>query len=274
MGLQGPHPPLSLALAGLTVRTGLRAQVEWAAEMSRAGGESSRWRGVQLNAAGETKPRDMGRSARRDLTALLRRHELGLSGVDLWIPPAHFTDPALADRALGAVNDAIDFTAELAALMNEPHAVLSLELPRAGEGESVARPLAERAASRGVVIADHAWPPGDLAPGERGCARGDHGTPIRVGLDPAAIFLTVASGEGRDGEWLKDPARAASHLGDRVASARLTDLGAAGRVPAGTGRLDVLAYLVALSTAGYAYDLVVDFRGIARQEQAARELLV
>ena len=77
--------PLSLSLAGLTPREGVamepRAAIEWAAGLG--------YRAVQLDgAAAGVRARDLDRSGRRDLAALLRRLQLGFSGLDLWIPPA------------------------------------------------------------------------------------------------------------------------------------------------------------------------------------------
>ena len=72
------------------------------------------YRGAQLNAADSaTRPRDLGPSARRDLAATLARHELACAGIDLFIPPAHFSDPAQQSRAFDAVIAAIGLGADL-----------------------------------------------------------------------------------------------------------------------------------------------------------------
>ena len=72
------------------------------------------YRGAQLNAADPaTRPRDLGPSARRDLAATLARHELACAGIDLFIPPAHFSDPAQQSRAFDAVIAAIGLGADL-----------------------------------------------------------------------------------------------------------------------------------------------------------------
>ena len=52
-------------------------------------------------------------------------------------------------------------------------------------------------------------------------------------------------------------------------AARLSDLGPGGRVAVGSGKLDVLAYQVALATKGYSRAGVVDLRGVRGQEGAA-----
>lgn len=72
------------------------------------------YRGAQLNAADPaTRPRDLGPSARRDLAATLARHELACAGIDLFIPPSHFSDPAQQSRAFDAVISAIGLGADL-----------------------------------------------------------------------------------------------------------------------------------------------------------------
>src|SRR5690606_13026801 len=89
--------PAALSIAGVRddpalKGAGPRAPIEAAA---KAG-----FRAVALDAsAAGLRPRDLDRSARRDLAALLRRLELAFAGLDLWIPPEHFASPEHADRA-------------------------------------------------------------------------------------------------------------------------------------------------------------------------------
>lgn len=242
--------PLSLALCGLPDPTGLRAQIDWA---SGAG-----YRAVTLNAAApESRARDLGRSARRDIAALLRRRELACAGLDLWLPPAHLTDPAHADRALTALLDAVDLAADLAEL-TDGDAVVSTVLPAPKDAPGVAAALLDRAAGRGAHIADHRWP---LAENEPPPAPG---APIGVGLDPASMFIA----EGKS----CDPAAAVSRLAGAVISARLSDADNAGRCVPGSpgGRLDALNYCVALTTAGYPRRLVIDVRGLSTPHDAAK----
>lgn len=242
-----PTLPLSLSLLGLPP-DGLRAQLEWVAACG--------YRAVQLNAAAaDCRPRDLGRSARRDLASVLRRLELTCSGVDLFVPPAHLIAPEHADRAVGAMTAAIEFTADMAAL-TEGGAVLSVELPPGSDGGdagAVVRQLSAHADKRGVRIADHAWPAkwgmeGDL-----------RSAPIGVGLDPAAVLLAGA-----------DPSKEASRLGPRLAAVRVSDIAASGRVEAGTGRLDLLMYSVSVLTSGFPGAAIVDLRGIKDQAGAAK----
>lgn len=239
---------LGLALVGVESPAGLRAQVEWAARLG--------FRAVQLNAAApDLRPRELDRSARRDIAALLRRASLTLTGVDLWIPPGHFVDAARAPRAIDAVEAAIDFASEVASLCGGS-AILCIELPAKPEAQPVARALAERALRMGARLADHAWP---IDP-----ARGEAGPAMGVGLDPAVLLAAGA-----------DPAAQASHTATPLVSARLSDVGGggAGRVEPGAGRLDLLAYTVALATRAAPPPLVLDLRDVARQESAAAAVL-
>lgn len=244
------RPPLSLALAalrGATDATHPRQHLEWAA--------ASGFRSVTLDAATPGfRPRELDRSGRRDLAALLRRLELGLMGVDLWIPPTHFGDPVHAERAVEAAMAAIDLTADLAGL-NQGERVLSLSLPRDREEASAAiGTIAGHADSRSVEIADHTWPPVDSGASDS----------IRVGLDPAVLLL---AGD--------NPAKAAARTGDRLAVARLSDASDIGRVAPGgrDGRLNDLAYVIALDTAKYRRPVVLDARGLASPDDAALRCL-
>lgn len=246
---------LALGLAGwrAPMPVGVREQVEWAA--------SRGFRGVTLNgAAAGCRGRELGRSARRDLAALLRRSSLWFAGLDLWVPSGHLVDAAHADRALGALLEGVDLAADLAELAGGAGggggggaggAVLNTWLGE--DAAAVNAAVRERAEARGVLVADHAWPCGDGARFEG---------PIGAGLDPATMFVS----EGAKA----DPASAASRLGARVVSARLSDANGAGRCAVGAAgaRLDVLGYLVALSTAGYVGSLVIDVRGVEGQERA------
>ena len=263
-----PAPiPLSLALVGFTPAgvSGLRSQIERAASLG--------FRAVTLNAAApDARPRDLGRSARRDLAALIRRHSMTSGGVDLWLPPEHLVQPAQAERALEALLDAVDFAADLAELTSGRAVVSTLLLSPDHAGvEAALGHLRLRAASRSTRIADHRWPRRPPA-GTDGAAppapEESPDSPIGIGLDPAHMFLT----EGP----LSDPGAAASRHAPRVFSARLSDANGSGRCPIGTpsgGRLDVLAYTVALATAGYKGSLAADVRGLRDPEAGARAAL-
>ncbi|MFO0874695.1 MAG: hypothetical protein U0575_12095 [Phycisphaerales bacterium] len=66
------------------------------------------FRCVQLSATRPgLRPRELDATGRRGLRERLRWLELSPSGVDLWIPPAHFVESAHIDRAVDAVIAAI-----------------------------------------------------------------------------------------------------------------------------------------------------------------------
>ena len=131
--------------AGASPAQSLRALAPWAAQAG--------YRDLQLDAAAAgLRPRELGRSARRDLASMLRRSGLGCSGVDLWIPAAHFADPARSDRAVSAVLDALEFAHELAGLTGGAP-VLSTRLPWT-EAPAAAVTLLEASEDRGVRLAD------------------------------------------------------------------------------------------------------------------------
>jgi sugar phosphate isomerase/epimerase len=197
------------------------------------------YRAVQLSAAQRgLRPADLDRSARRDLLATLRRIELAVSGIDVWIPPADLLDAARCDRALGAVRGAIELAADLG------RCPVSLILPhddrnpRAIESRQTIIDSADR---HGVALADHAI-------SQRDAAR------FGIGIDPAA--------------WLGnnlDPVEAVLRAGQagRLESVRISDLDTAGfRCPPGTpgGRLDLLAYRVTVATSGFEKAVIVDAR--------------
>lgn len=258
-----PPPALGVSLAGLSFATA-PALLQWAADAGFAA--------LRVDAAAPgMRPRDLDRSARRDLAANLRRRQLRLAGLDLWIPPEHFANPAHADRAADAVAQAIDLAADLARL--EPDdATVCVSFPPRGDAadpaEAVLASLAQRADAAGVDLADFAIP-----------SRGADAAHLRVGLDPAALLQRGL-----------DPAAEASRAGARLAAASLADTdGVARRVPgiaaalspaahslviarpgaASKGRLDLPTYLIALATASYARPIVLDLRGVADQRPAA-----
>ncbi len=262
--------PLSLAMAGLDdVRdssAGAPADSPGGAHDVRAIVAYARVLGVQalqLDAAAPgLRARELDRSARRDLASLLRRSELAVSGLDLWIPPDHFTDPRHVDRALAAAFAAMELARDLAQLvggLSPPGGIVAVTLPRAPAPavQALLVELRSRADQIGCVLADCAWPPVEFP---------DPG-PVRVGLDPAAVFAAGA-----------DPHVEAARLGPRLAQARLSDLASAGRVAPGSGRLKLMDYAAALLAAGAGLSggsgrsggpVVLDLRSVSRQNLAA-----
>ncbi len=200
-------------------------------------------RGAQLSATQPgMRPRELGASARRDLVATLARNELVASGFDAWIPPAHFTDPAHAERAIDAAIAACELAGELGRVP------VTIELPalpdddataRARRAEAVAA-VAAAADRHGVRIADACggldapWPP------------------IGASIDAAG---SLAQGS--------DPAADLARAGARGVSVRISDLSRTGmRVPPGDpgGRLDLLALRVAIELTGTTGLPVIDAR--------------
>jgi hypothetical protein len=242
-------PPVSLALAGLDASAGfdpldVRAALAWACSIGA--------RGVTLNAVQPgLRPRELDRSARKDLGALLRRSDLAFTGLDLWIPPEHLLSAEHVDRAVGAVRAAFELSADLAAAAgSSDRGVVSLALPRPLPLE-IRSALIAAADLSGVCLADHAWPWADGSPSPL----------LATGLDPATVLAAGA-----------DPVAQVTPLGGRLALARLSDLTAAGRSAVGSAgaRLDLAAYAAALMASGYPRAAVLDLRGAGAQALVAQ----
>ena len=250
-----PGPPLpqnttAVSLAGLNAEP----DAPWQGEPKRAisWAASTGAVGLVIDAArAGFRPRELDASARRDLGAALRRQGLVFSGIDLWVPPEHFTSPANADRAFDALRGSCELARALAPESGRG-AVVSVMLPDDQSVQTTAAGIAERA---GAHIADHS-----AARFNPDRNEGVH--TLRHGLDPAALFAVGM-----------DPIAIAAKHAPSLASARISDLGPMGRVAAGTARLDLGAYRVTLGVAGYAGPLVIDLRGLRNQDVAARELV-
>ena len=191
-----------------------------------------RFRHVQLSTTEPgLRPRDLDKTARRDVLATLRRSELTLSGLDAWIPPGHFTDAAQSDRAVSAVQAAIELAADLGRVP------LSLIMPADAQ---IAQAIINHAHRHGVELADHTLPP---RPGDG----------AGIGIDPAACLAQSI-----------DPASIVTAHASKLVAARLCDLLTTGmRGPPGDpplGRLDVISYQVALSVSGYRRAVIIDAR--------------
>ena len=240
-----PRPRLS-ATVGSLVETGLSVE-ESLARLSSLGYRACQWPGT----APGCRAKDLDRSGRRGVAAALRRRELGLSGIDLWIPAAHFLDVTTVDRAVAAVGEAVTLASDLAdtgRLRPTVSVLLPIESDLGKDPTLVSRlgevisELGRLAVREGIAVADHS---SDAA------AR--TGAGLSIGIDPVA---ELAAG--------RDPAVAAMKAGSRLASARLCDLSRSGlRLPPlepRESRLDVDAYLAALDVGGYRPELVVDAR--------------
>ncbi len=233
---------MSLAMAGLARCEDLRdlsarGEIEWIAARGV--------RYVQLDAAmAGIRPRELGRSARRDLASLLKRVGLSLSGIDLWIPTPHFVDATSQQRAIDATIGACELAAELRAILGEGSpsgAGFGVSLALHEETPAAVLDAIGTAATRcGLVVIDHAWPARAVA---------SDGA-IRVGIDPAVLIgAGVSVGKSVLG------------LSPAPAAFRLSDHSASGRVAAGEGSLDLANYDIAMTTLNWAGAVTLDLRG-------------
>ncbi len=270
---------MSLGLAALrgfaAVRSDPRAPIELAAQAG--------FRSITLDgAAPQLRPRELDRSARRDLASLCRRLELTISGLDLWIPAGHFIDPKTLDRAANATLEAIDLLGDLtdlnrATLSDSSPNVVSLIMPDSIDSSTLDAILS-KADARSIRIADHTCPPRQPKPDDGTPIASDHPMPpnrlvlmdhpvLGVGLDPAACLLAGLS-----------PAKLAARMGDRLAMARLSDASDVSRVEPGQsgshepGKLNDLAYAVGLHTAGYHRPVTLDLRGVPQPERICQRV--
>lgn len=228
-----PAQHLSLAILGLDPTRSASAR-DLIALGARAG-----YRGVQIDATYPgLRPRELDRSARRDLAALCARSGLVISGVDCFVPARHLLAGEHQDRAMHALIASLELSADLARLGDSEASVVSCELP--ADLPSEITDAFEAACDRfDTRLADHATTQPTHA--------------LHRGVDPAACL-----------EAGTDPATHAASLGERLGSARLSDRDEAARVlpVVEVGRLDLPAYRVALVSAGYERPLVVDLRGV------------
>lgn len=244
-----PRQRLHIALAGLrSAPVGpwsgpLRAQFRWVRDAGV--------RGVRLDAADPAiRPRDLGRSGRRDLAASLRRDELAFGGLDILIPPAHYDDPERQNRAIDAVAAACSLAGELAALNPGSVGTVGVTLPTTPAPELIAA-LGAAGERWGVRLAD-------FTRRETEPVRTD--AAVGVGIDTAAVL--AAGG---------DPAGEVAKAGGALAALRLADWAGGSRCPVGSseGRLDTLAVVVAISmTSLDAVDL--DLRGLSDPARGVR----
>lgn len=203
---------------------------------------------VHLDAAASgLRPRELSRTARRDLAASLRRDELAFTGLDLWIPPSHFADTARVGRAIEAIGQAANLAAEIGALTGDSGIVLCTATAAATHVDVLSQMLV-LARREGIEIADHSWPIRES-------------NPLPRGIDPAVILATGSSAVGE-----------VARLNCPIASSRLSDFSDVGRVPAGEGTLDVREYEIALASRGYSGPMIVDLRGIARWREQGQVL--
>jgi len=242
---------LSLSIAGLHAHgalgpwnAGVRTAIGWVGDTG--------FRSVHLDAASpEIRPRGLDRSARRDLAATVRRAGIGLTGLDLWIPAAHYDDPESADRANAAVSDAVGLAADLAALCGRTNAIVSVTFPAEYAGLEAVGSLAE---SAGVIVEDFSIPASGT-PEEMTA----HPPAVRPGFDTARAILR---GDG--------PGKAFASWSKKLASLRLNDADDTGRRTMGTGTLDAHTLGALHTTLIPRLPMITDLRGLENPERAAR----
>ena len=266
-GIMLPLPPqhrtLSLSLAGLHASAvegpwslGVRSAIGW------AGGVG--FRAVQLDAAApEIRPRDLDRSGRRDLAAAIRRASLGFTGLDLWIPKAHFEPGEHADRAHAALLAGVTLAADLRSLAASEHraaTIVAVTLPEDYEGRDEVRAHADGLA---VAIEDHAA--ATLSHAETGTdtASAEHDNTsahdaIRPGVDTGRVILRG-----------DPPGKTFARLSKSLASLRLNDADDTGRREMGRGTLGIDTLLALHTTLTPDLPIVTDLRGLDNPGRAA-----
>ncbi len=177
-----------------------------------------------------------------------------LAGVDLLIPAEHFVSGEHADRAMSAMLDAIAFAAEMHTLCAQGRGtgrVVVCQLP-AELPVTLARAIEAAAAQVEVAV------------GELGVASLPvRGSAMGIAFDPATA---LSAGLDVVGETAK--------LSGRLVAARWSDMSSAGRVvPPSSRRYDTAMYRATLATVGFTGPVVLDLRGVERQERAASSAL-
>ncbi len=253
-----PRPAVTVTLAPLTPDP--RAGLEVAASLPV--------RGVQVSASQPgTRPRDLDRSGRRDLVAAARRRELGIAGVDLWLPTDDLLAVASVDDAVGRLVEAVELAADLGRV------ALSTRFPTAGADDPIRAVLAA-AARLGVTVIDHAVPPRGRAVRPRGGNATSGGGLIVPGAVEPVVEESVAKA-AIDGlavgidppAWLVAGLELLDAAGRGVEAVRLSDLTADGmRVPPGDadGRVDPEALIAIARTGGFEGLPLIDARRWSR----------
>ena len=223
---------------------------------------------VQLDATLRgLRPRELDRGGRRELANAIRRRNLRLAGLDLFIPRKHYLDPQHVDRAMSATTGAIELAADL------DRVPVSLTLPIKRLPADLAEALVEAADGHSVRLAVHCeheptalheWIESVDLPA------------LGAAIDPATLLAQNA-----------DPSQWVQRFGHHLTVARLSDLERgvgdetedteqphaidSVRCAVGQGELDVMAYRVSLDLAtGRAGPVVLDLRGLTSPMQAAQ----
>lgn len=230
----------SLSLAGLAGQfASPRNALEWIANLAHHHPSIG---GVQLDATMPgLRPRELDESARRDIASFLRRRGLRCTGVDLFIPPEHYTRSDSQDRAMTALDAAMTLARSVSD--GAGNASITTQLPDS-PGE-ITQAISDAANRVGVQVGMSQWPVAALP---------EHHSPLRIALDPA---LVLAKGD--------DPAAQCARLAASILALRLTDASSQGlRVEAASsgGRLRLDALLVSHALLAPGTPLVLDARGL------------
>lgn len=226
--------PLAVSLTGLqfpthtVVDASPRGLIAWAAAARRLRPDA-----LVLDATlPGLRPRELDRSARRDLATIIRRSGLAFAGLDLFIPPQHFADPVHSDRALAAVLSSLELAADLArvaglfATQLRPWVTSDLGDSPNDELQSRISNAAHHVGTTFAALAPAASPPSSP-------------TPVgAVALDPAALILRGT-----------DPVERALSLSASLAAPRVSDAASCVRRVLGQGQLDIIAYKAAIARA-------------------------
>lgn len=194
----------------------------------------------------DLRARELGRSARRDVGAMLRRTELELAGIDLWIPSEHFTDADKSQRAMETLQQTVVLATELARLAGgRSRPMVSVTLP-ASLPDTDRRTINHLGEKHGALIGDHT----PDAPDSLGSAIAG----LVVAVDPASCLMGGVTPQDR-----------VHHAG----AIRLTDANTNGRCIVGSpgGRLDLTAYAGACLTSGQRW-IITDAWGIDDADRA------
>ena len=191
MGVDIPAiPDLACSLRGLAVSTDVpatsaRGLLGWVSGLG--------FRAVALDATHpELRARTLDRSSRRDIAASLKRIQLCLAGVDVFVPAGHFADAEHSDRAAAAVLRAIELAHDLSALGAGERPTVCVDLPDTPV-EGVVSAIAGEAERHGVVVAT-------LREGHTGVSRSvDLDALAEASVDPTAQLASESCVQARWG---------------------------------------------------------------------------
>lgn len=228
-------PPLAATIA--PIKLAPAEAIEFVASLG--------YRAVQLSATqAGMRPRELDGSSRRGIAQRLRQLGMVAGGVDLWIPPAHFSDPAQVDRAIDAVVGAIGLAQSLgkcpvSTLLPASDACTATMLSQ------VRQEIIRVAMQHGVQVADHGI--------DAVTSKGESGESLAIGIDPPTLIAASV-----------DVCSTIAGAASRLRAFRVVDLlrsGSRGPISEpGDARLEVLPIAAALAVADFKGSLVADAR--------------